>query len=293
MLVTLQEMKDYLGIGGITYDPVTVDLEINTTAGTIVRSSGNWNTDQVKAGSLLTLSGFTNVTNNVEVAVTEVTNSTTIKYLGPVGMVDETGLGTSFDQEDVPDDTTYDQFLTGQLTLISDTVEEYCNRKFLAADYTQTFYRDEEGLTQRVPLNNFPVNSIASVFEDTTEILDYRLNARTGFLYRKDGFFLSADKLDVTYNAGYADAPSPVKSVVYSLVEERYNKKKSGVNINFGSDVQRVSIPGTISIDFDYSLQSNERTSTLGTILGSYVNVLDAYRSDRAVVGSDRLVYES
>lgn len=293
MLVTLVEMKDYLGIGGITYAPVTVDLTIDTVAGTLVRSSGSFPSDQVKAGSLLTLSGFTNPTNNVEIAVTEVTNSTTIKYLGPAGMVDEIGIGTTFDQADVADDTTYDQFLTDQITLISDSVEEYCNRKFLAADYVQTFYRDEEGVSQRLPLNNFPVNSIASVLEDVTAITDYRVNNRTGFLYRKEGFFLSADELEVTYNAGYLDTPSPVKSVVYSLVEERYNKKKSGVNINFGSDVQRVSIPGTISIDFDYSLQSNERSSALGTILGNYINVLDAYRSDRAVVGTDRLIYES
>jgi len=82
-----------------------------------------------------------------------------------------------------------------------------------------------------------------------------------------------------------------VRSVVYSLVEERYNKKLNGVNLNFGSDIQSVSIAGTISVQFDYSLESNTRKIGMGTILGNYVNVLDKYRSERVISGSGRLAY--
>ena len=72
---------------------------------------------------------------------------------------------------------------------------------------------------------------------------------------------------------------------------ERYNKKSSGVDLNFGSDVQRVSIPGAISIDFDYSLSNNERKSAYGVILGSNSNILDDWRSERSVIGSGKLEY--
>jgi hypothetical protein len=81
--------------------------------------------------------------------------------------------------------------------------------------------------------------------------------------------------------------------VELSIIEERYNKKKSGISLNFGSDVQRVSIAGTISVDFDYSLQSNERVSAYGTILGNYINVLDQYRSERVLTGSGMITYVS
>jgi len=91
--------------------------------------------------------------------------------------------------------------------------------------------------------------------------------------------------------AGYATIPTIILTVLDSLVQERYNKKVAGVDLNFGSDVQRVSIPGTISIDFDYSLSNNERKSSYGSIIGSYANILDDWRSERSVVGNSTLQF--
>jgi len=108
-----------------------------------------------------------------------------------------------------------------------------------------------------------------------------------------NNFFLEGNILEIVYVAGYAALPAPIKSVELSILEERYNKKKSGISLNFGSDVQRVSIAGTISVDFDYSLQSNERVSAYGTILGNYINVLDQYRSERVLTGSGMITYVS
>ena len=85
--------------------------------------------------------------------------------------------------------------------------------------------------------------------------------------------------------------PTTIQYVVKAIVEERYNKKLSGVSLNFGSDVQRISIPGTISIDFDYTLTSNDRVNAFGNLLGSYLNLLDFYRSERAILGASRLNY--
>jgi len=100
-------------------------------------------------------------------------------------------------------------------------------------------------------------------------------------------------ELEVEYTAGYSDIPSVIEDVVFNVVEQRYNKKASGVALSFGNDVQRVSIPGVMSVDFDYTLQANERQSKYGMILGNYGNVLDPWRSERALIGEIKDNYVS
>lgn len=79
---------------------VTVDLEVDATAKTIERSTGNWNTGTpVVVGDFLTLAGFVNTANNVQVMVAEIVSTSVIRYAGPT-LVDEVGSGTSFDRAD-------------------------------------------------------------------------------------------------------------------------------------------------------------------------------------------------
>lgn len=190
--------------------------------------------------------------------------------------------------------SAYDTFLTEKITLVSDVIEAYCRRKFLTADYIQTFYRDENQKNKKIELYHFPVTAVASIEEDG-EVLDtdyYRLHSPTGWVRGVDGkYFFCAEETVVEYTAGYATCPTPVLFVLDNIVGEYYNKKVAGVELNFGSDVQRISIPGAISIDFDYSLSNNERKAAYGTILGNNANILDDWRSERAVVGSDKLEY--
>lgn len=190
----------------------------------------------------------------------------------------------------------YDDFLAQQCTIISDVVEEYCGRKFAAANYVQTFYKEDyDPGTNFLSLFHYPVNTLTSVLDGTTNITSsIRLHKPSGQMTLKDTeFFSYGDSVVVTYNAGYATIPSAIQSVIFSLLGEVYNKRKSGVALSFGSDVQSISIPGTISVAFDYSLQSNDRTSKFGTILGNYVNSLDPYRSERVVTGSGTIQYVS
>lgn len=189
--------------------------------------------------------------------------------------------------------STYDDFLTEQLNLVSDVVEAYCRRKFSEASYIQTFYGDDCEATRHLQTFQFPIIAVESVEQDAVELdaADYRLHKPTGTLTMKSGFFFTSDETVVTYTAGFETIPTPIQSVVKTLVAERYNKKTAGVSLDFGSDVQRISIPGAISIDFDYSLQNNQRSSSFGSILGSQANVLDPYRSERAVLGSGKLEY--
>ena len=199
-------------------------------------------------------------------------------------------------------ETTYDDFLTSQINLISSTIENYCGRKLNNASYTQTFYFSDFAGDKVLNLFHFPIVSITTVKEivDTdpitevpVESTEYRIKKSEASLKRvyygiPTNWFLNLDtlgKVEVVYNARYVEIPLEIQSVVFSLVAERYNKHTSGISIDFGNDVQRVSIPGTISIDFDYSLQANDRNNAFGMIIGNYANVLDYYRSERTVTG--------
>lgn len=200
--------------------------------------------------------------------------------------------------------TEFDSFLTTQLTIVSDAIEQYCSRKFAQANYLQTFYKEDfqyDDQAQTIPLAMYPVVSISSIKQRVNEadlvgveVGEYRVSKPIGVIQKNNysgNFFSVGDILEVTYSAGYAQIPALITSVVYAIVQERYNKKINGIDLNFGSDIQRISIPGTIGIDFDYSLQNNERKTHFGSILGNHVNVLDAFRSEQAVVGSVRITY--
>jgi len=190
--------------------------------------------------------------------------------------------------------TSHDTFLTQQIQLVSDVIENYCGRKFLTARYIQTFYREDHCPSKKMELFHFPVQSIDDFKVDDVDADDteYRLHKETGTVSGVRGrSFFWAEETAVKYTAGYDTCPTPVLAVLDDIINERYNKRVAGVALDFGDDVQRISIPGAISIDFDYSLSNNERKSAYGVILGSNVNVLDHWRSERAVLGKDKLEY--
>lgn len=190
---------------------------------------------------------------------------------------------------------TYDTFLQQQIDLVSDAIEGYCGRKFNSATWDQTFYRGDYVPSSMMELFHFPLISVTSITEDAVvrSSDDYRIHKPSGriVLQNHGQHFFWAQTTVVRYVAGYATVPNPILSVLDSIVQERYNKKVAGIDLNFGSDVQRISIPGAISIDFDYTLNNNERKSTYGTILGSQVNILDPWRSERAVLGEGKMSY--
>ena len=206
-------------------------------------------------------------------------------------------------------DPAYDVFLTEQEAMISDIIERYCGRKFLQANYVQTFYKsDYANMSDRdyLYLMHYPSVTINSVTEietdndgnETPVILtasQYRPMTTSGKISKISsgvvrGWFnnmASDSKVEVDYIAGFlqADIPQPIRFTILSICEENYNKKKTGVSLNFGSDVQRMSVPGVFSIDFDYTLTKNDRKSKYGMLLGDYANMIDSFRSERALVG--------
>jgi len=190
----------------------------------------------------------------------------------------------------------YDSFLTQQEAFISEVVESYCGRKFSQATYVQTFYdTDYSDIQKELKMFHYPLISMTSVTEDaiTLDTTEYRVHKATGTVVKPEYFFTGTEITEFTYSAGYSTTPLIIKNVILALIQEKYNQKTSGVPLNFGSDVQSISIPGTISISYDYSLDSNQRKSAYGVIIGSYANSLDMFRSERRVIGSGKLKYVS
>jgi len=206
-------------------------------------------------------------------------------------------------------DATYDTFLTEQLNLFSSAIENYCGRVFTETSYTQTFYKedfDPEKVVTSIIAYHYPITTVTTITEYSptagTEITstNYRAHLVSGTIYKIDddgykttwlGDYDSNSYLTLEYDAGYATVPYEIQDVVKSLITDRYNKYVNGIQLDFGSDVQRVSIPGTISIDFDYTLQANERKSAFGMLIGNYANVLDYYRSERVLIGDIKEKY--
>jgi hypothetical protein len=79
---------------------VSVDLTIVAATKIITRASGSFITDGIVKGDILTLAGFTETENNTEIVVSEVTDATHIKFVGPATIVDEVGAATSFKRAD-------------------------------------------------------------------------------------------------------------------------------------------------------------------------------------------------
>ncbi len=195
--------------------------------------------------------------------------------------------------------TANDAFLVSQEAIVAAAIEGYCRRVFSSTEYVQRFYKEDyKSGEDSLSLFQYPLIEIDTIEEFTDDVLQeditefVRPHYPTSTLTNtEDYFFFHGEEVVVTYTAGYTTIPADVTGVLYSIIEERYNKKLSGISLNFGTDVQRISIPGTISVDFDYSLQSNERKIAWGTILGNHVNILDNHRSERSVIGSGKLAY--
>ena len=203
-------------------------------------------------------------------------------------------------------DTSQDDFLNYQNEFVSEVIEQYCGRKFNSASYTEEFYYDEvvqkEIPLRRVLLFHYPLISISDIRidDESVDLACFRTHLEEAKIIRQDegsnsriNFFQGESKIEIDYDAGYSQVPIIIKEVCLAIIEERYNRDAAGVGMNFGTDVQRVSIPGTISIDFDYTLESNERSRRYGNVIGNHANMLDPYRSERVIIGKIFDTYRS
>lgn len=201
-------------------------------------------------------------------------------------------------------DASQDTYLTGELELFTETIQNYCNRVFEVTTINERIYHRDFYNVKTHYLYHFPIDSITSATEKAKDeddtVLVTLVNNKTGKLSILDDseyftqLFANTGRngyMDIVYEAGYRSVPAEIQETVKQLVQARYNKKQSGVDFNFGSNVQRISVPGVIGIDFDYTLSTNDRKSKYGMILGDYLNVLDSYSSERTILGETELSY--
>lgn len=166
-------------------------------------------------------------------------------------------------REDVDGDlfgsSEYQSVIETMIDSVSEWVNNYCRRNFIAQDYTE-YYDGNDRRT--LYLDHFPVNSITGLYIDTgsnfgagTEVAaaDYRLHKQFGKIWLENTVFAAYPRsIKVVYNAGYADVdsiPDDLKLAVLDDIKWRFNRWKNsqegiesitmeGVNENLVTDTQ-------------------------------------------------------
>ena len=140
--------------------------------------------------------------------------------------------------------TTDDDNLLAQLLAQAyDRVESECQRTFLEADYTE--YHNGDG-TDTVLLDNYPVNSITSLYDDPDrqygsdtliDADDYVIYADSGMVVL-DGltFNTGLKNIKITYNAGYSDLPDELIAAIIKLVAADYLEGQGALNAIVGEE---------------------------------------------------------
>lgn len=142
-------------------------------------------------------------------------------------------------------DTNDDTLLQKILTRTSEWIQKYCNRTFIATTYTE--YYDGDGSNELL-LDQFPVNSITSCYDDT----DREYGADTaitvtdliikdaGLIVYDDGFFNKGDhNIKITYNAGYTTIPADLELACIKLVASEYLLGQGAINVVEGVIVDK------------------------------------------------------
>jgi len=130
-------------------------------------------------------------------------------------------------------DTNSDAVLTSLVTNASAMVEQFCNRVFAQASYTETRNGNER---VQLCLKNTPVTAVASVTINDTPVLPAVGATGTGYvfddisIYLRQGGYQSAfirgmQNVTVVYTAGFATIPMDVAQACIELVAQKYAKR--------------------------------------------------------------------
>jgi hypothetical protein len=165
-----------------------------------------------------------------------------------------TSLANCHVQLDIPIlDTTQDALLTRLIDSASQQIDNYCNRQFVSASYTQYF---DGNRANEIILPRSPITTISSVSIDSGRVFgtDSLLPATdfgfvgTNILRRHSGNWGTGSQIiKVVYTAGYTVIPADVEDACILLVECRYRLKnerilgkssqgKAGENVSFLND---------------------------------------------------------
>lgn len=123
-------------------------------------------------------------------------------------------------------------------TVVTDLIQKYCHRIFLADDYDE--YHDGQGHEDAIFILNPPINSLSQITVIASENTDYEgsvfdYEPNTGEIFWDSrslvdssldylGYFPCGRRnLLVTYNGGFSEVPSPIQLVAANLVMEMFD----------------------------------------------------------------------
>ncbi len=124
------------------------------------------------------------------------------------------------------------------IEVASELIEQYCNRQFTRATYTETLNGSGD---YYVVLRNIPIESITSIKfrdqstgeEETIDGAEFSYHSKIGDLYwnaysesesQFNGSWPEAqNNITVTYIGGYSDIPMPIQQVCAQMVETMYD----------------------------------------------------------------------
>ena len=139
------------------------------------------------------------------------------------------------------------------ITAASVRANKYTSRKLLARDLVE--YYDGDG-TNVIFLDNYPINSIASVYQDSDRIFpeppvdsdDYIYYATNRKLVGLSNWYRGIQTIKITYNAGYVTVPSDLEQgvlILISVMYKNYKDHRYGVT-SVGIDDQRIAYETTV-----------------------------------------------
>ncbi len=150
-----------------------------------------------------------------------------------------------------------DAFLERLILEVTGVVEDYCNRYFHYASYTETF--DGTGRTT-LRLRGVPVRRIISLTIDDEEIdkSDYEVNLRLGEIYYASGFTAGYQNIVVVYVAGY-DYPEEEEEEEEEEdgdVGEKEEEEDSGEDLTTPAELEGAVIAEVVSRYENYTTET-------------------------------------
>lgn len=125
---------------------------------------------------------------------------------------------------------TSDVVLAPLITNVSALIENFCNRVFAQAPYTETMNGNGG---YRLMLGNAPVSAVASVTVDGLAITQAANATDSGYVFDDDTVYIrgcqrfnrGVQNVTVAYTAGFATIPQDVNQACVEWVADKYGKR--------------------------------------------------------------------
>lgn len=161
-----------------------------------------------------------------------------------------------------------DELITLLINSATKQIENWCNRHFISATYTETFDGENK---KNLYLRERPITAVASVKDDTTTLTvdeDYYAYMSEGRIMKASGVWIdSPQNYTVEYTAGYtslADVPDDIQLACLMIVASAYNVKNR-------AGIKRESYGSGYSVEYETKAALTDEN--ILSLLGKYKRV--------------------